>query len=167
MTWQFGSAEQWAAAGEWVGAVGTIAAVGVALWLARSERAPKINVRVYASFVYANQQIASTPVSLWALNDGPRLITLIRAEAEFVTSWPQRRSYGVVSPGPSSADTLPMRLEEGDRVQVFFPRREISKMLNDQGMTGRVTIRGFYADSTGRHYKANLTKSAHALRADL
>jgi hypothetical protein len=60
----FGSAEQWAAAGEWAGAIGTIAAVITALWLARSERALRLHVRIYVNSVYADNGIARTMVSL-------------------------------------------------------------------------------------------------------
>jgi hypothetical protein len=99
------------------------------------------------------------------MNDGPRPITLIQAQVDLTSRWPHRRCYARVDYDPAAGWHLPARLEEGERVQMFFPSRRISDILNEQDVRGKVAIRGFYTDSDGRHHTAKTTAQAAVLRA--
>jgi hypothetical protein len=135
------------AIGTMVAAVGTVAAVSVALWQTRRQSQAKLRVESKAVIErLGSSHVARTVVRLVGTNHGPQSIKVNEAVLPF------EKSGATIVQGPTGGDSLPRVLAVGDAVTVEW--QEDAVELARAESHGKPYEYIAFIDAFGRHHAA-------------
>jgi hypothetical protein len=152
------NSSDWAALGQWLGAVATFLAVRVSLKLARESGSPKVRVESSFGFLGSNlPPYTSEPMLFFkAVNVGPIDVTLEssyirlpRGFADAIRREPRKNMWLI----GHYEKAVPAKLSPAESTQYFIPARKLATSLKDQGFSGTVKIAIVFTDTFGNRYE--------------
>lgn len=147
--------DEWSALGQWFGAIGTIIAVIVALYLARQTNKPK--VKVFAGISVddnSHKDIEEMNVSITATNVGYIPVTLISSAVRFPRYfrwWYYKTPYYKYP--EDLAEGLPFKIDTSDIFKYLLKEIKLARSLHNSGFkNGKIPVRISFLDSLGNKY---------------
>lgn len=148
----------------WFAAAGTIAAVVVALWLARRQDRPRVSLRAEISSVWFGKGSEKNReyLVIRAVNVGDRPVTISHLSIRF--GFFQKIWVGVPLPDRETSSAFPAELSYGKEATWYIPlehddlkwQENISKFLAESFKIGRTRCASVFATTTtGLVIKAN------------
>src|SRR6266478_3283046 len=121
------SVAAWEAIGTWIASIGTVGAVGAAIWIARRDNSVRLRIFATVGQVPADPAVPIERKHLWitATNIGRRTVTLnlvgwrtglIHHRIPWVGI-----KHGVMNVGPPVGPKLPLKLADGDNASWVIP----------------------------------------------
>lgn len=123
---------------DWFGAIGTIGAVIVALWLAKHQTKPNIKVKVNY-LVIPGKPMSSTSLEFVAVNVGQSIVQLTYVGIEM----PDKKHLPLTF---FAQKVLPSILEPSRSLNFVVPKSQFISLLPDE-ITGPQKLRVFFKDS--------------------
>ena len=155
----------------WFAAIGTIAAVVVALWLARRQDQPRVSLRAEVSSVWFEEGSEKNReyLSVYAVNVGDRPVTISHLSLRFGLF--RKLWVGVPLPDQEVSSQFPTEITYGKEAKWFIPLKinnfkwceNVASFLADSYQSTPIRFASVYATTTtGKMFKAHSGSSVAA-----
>lgn len=155
----------------WLAAIGTIAAVVVALWLARRQDQPRVTLQAEVSSVWFDKKSEKNReyLSVRAVCVGDRPVTILHLSLRFGLF--RKLWVAVPMPDQELSSPFPTEITYGKEAKWFIPletndfkwRKNVANFLADAHQSTRIRFASVYAaTTTGRMIKAHSGSSVAA-----
>jgi hypothetical protein len=149
----------WEAIGTWIASIGTVGAVGAAIWIARRDNAVRLRVFATVGQIAGQPAIPLERKHVWitATNIGRRTVTvttvgwrsgLLRYDSPWLA-----RQYAMQQVGPLIGPQLPLKMQDGDSASWMIPLDEwldgVEKLIASPRWLGLRTMYVQAFSSTG------------------
>jgi len=107
------------------------------------------NIRIEVSYGFLmGHRVGPDVLNIQAINAGYRSITL--SSVGFIIN----NKAQIIIVDPQGTVQLPHTLEEGTSCTIYKEQSDLARQLKENGISGNVTIKGFYRSATGKVYRS-------------